>query len=68
MLHGRLQVCDLIGHVRPIGRQLRADGVEKRPELAELVVLIQIEADAELAATQSGEAAPEDVDRPKKDL
>ena len=40
----------LPGHLRSIGRQLRADRVEEGAELAELVVLIQIEPDAELAA------------------
>ena len=41
VLDRRLEVRHLAGHLRSIGRQLRADGVEERAELAELVVLIR---------------------------
>ena len=57
MLDRRLEVRDLVGHLRPVGRDLRAHGVEERAELAELVLLIEIDPRAELALAQAGQAA-----------
>ena len=54
--------------MRPIGRQLRADGIEKGAELAELVVLTEIEAHAQFAATEAREAAANDVNRSQQKL
>ena len=55
-------------HLRTIGRELRADGVEERAELAELLVLLQVEPHAELAAAEPGQAAADDVNRPEQQL
>ena len=68
VLDGRLEVRHLTGHLRPVGRQLRADGVEERAELAELVVLLEIEPDAELAAAEPRQPAPDHVNRPQEQL
>ena len=68
MLDGRLEVRHLPGHLRSVGRQLRADRVEERAELAELVVLIEIELHAELAASEARQAAADHVNRPQQQL
>src|SRR5262245_20394721 len=58
LLYGRLEVGHLSSHLRSIGGQLGAHRVEESPQLAELVVLAEIEADAELALTEPREALP----------
>ncbi len=68
MLDRRLQVRLLPGEQRPVGRQLLADRVEERPELAELVVAIQVERDAELPLAEACQPAPDHVDRPQEQL
>ena len=52
----------------PVGRQLGADGVEEAPQLAELVLLGQVEPHVELAAAETREPAPDDVNRPQDQL
>ena len=64
----RLEVRDLAGHLRSIGRQLFADGVEERAELAELVVLVEVQLHAELAAPQARQTAADHVNRPEQQL
>ena len=68
MLDGRFQVRHLPGHLRPIGGQLRADRVEEVSQITELVVLIEIETDAELTLTEPRQAASNDVNRPEQQL
>ena len=68
MFHRRFEVRDLPRHVRSIGRQLGADRVEKGAELSELVVLIEIQADAEFALAEPCEPAANDVNRPEQQL
>ena len=68
VLDRHLQVGLLAGQRRAIGRELLADGVEERPELAELVARRQIERHAELAAPEPGETAADDVNRPQQAL
>ena len=69
VVHDRLEVgrrCRAAPSVRDRG-QLRADRVERAPEVAELVAG-QIERDVELAAAQPGQAALDHVDRPQHPL
>ena len=68
VLDRRLEVGHLAGHLRSIGRQLRAHRVEERAELAELVVLIEVEPHAELAAAEPRQPAADHVDRPQQQL
>ena len=68
MLDGRFQVRHLPGHLRPIGGQLRADRVEEVSQITELVVLIEIETDAELTLTEPRQAASNDVNRFQQQL
>jgi hypothetical protein len=68
VLDSRLEVRHLPGHLGAIGRQLCADGVEKGPELAELVLLIEIQTHAELALPESRQTAPDDMNRPQHQL
>ena len=68
LLDRRLKVGHLPGHLRAIGRQLLADGVEERAELAELVLLVEVELDAELALAEASQAAADHVDRPEEEL
>ena len=65
---GRLEMRHLPGHLRAVRRQLRADGIEEVAQLAELVLLIEVEPDAELARPEAGETAANHVDRSQQEL
>ena len=67
-MHRRLEIGDLAGHLRTVGGQLGADGIEKRAELAELVVLSQVEAHAQFAPSKAGQPAANHVNRPQQQL
>ena len=49
-------------------RQLLADGVEERAQVTELVVLIEVERDAELPFPEPRQSAADHVDRPQEQL
>ena len=68
LLDRRFQVGHLSGHLRPIRRQLLADRVEERAELAELVFLIHVQLHAEFAFAQAGQPAANHVNRPQEEL
>ena len=53
VLDGRFEVRHLPGDLRSVRRQLLADRVEEGAELAELVVLIQVQPHAEFAACRA---------------
>src|SRR5204863_7259361 len=63
-----LQVRLLSREERAVRRQLLTDRVEERPEVPELVVLIEIERDAELAFAKPREPAADHVDWPEEQL
>ena len=68
MVDRRLEIRHLAGDLRSVGRQLLADRVERSAELAEFVVLVQVQLHAELAPAEARQAAPDDVDRPQQPL
>ena len=68
MLDRRLQVRLLSREQRAIRRELLADGVEERPELAELVVRRKIERDAELTFAETRQSAADHVDGAQEQL
>jgi hypothetical protein len=68
VLDRRLQVRLLPREQRSVRRELLADGVEKRPEVAELVVLMQVERDAELPFAEPRQPAADHVDGPEEQL
>ena len=68
MLDRELEIGDLSRHLGSIGGQLLADRVEEGAELAELVLLIQVQPHAEFAATESREAASDHMDRTQQQL
>jgi hypothetical protein len=68
VLNGGLEIRNLTGHLRAIGRELRADRVEKFAQLAELILLVEIQTDAEFTPSEAREAAPDDMNRPEENL
>ena len=68
VLHSRFEIGHLHGHLRSVGRQLRAVHIEEVTELAELVALIEIELDTEFATTEPCQSAADDVDGPQQQL
>jgi hypothetical protein len=64
----RLEVRDLAGHLGSIRRELLAHRVEKGAELAELVLLVQVELHANLALAQACQSAADHVNRTEEQL
>ena len=64
----RLEVRRLPRDLGSIGRELLAHRVEEGAELAELVLLRQIEMDAEFSLTEPRQAAADHVNRPQQQL
>ena len=58
----------LAGERGAVGREPRGDGLERIAELGHFGVARKIDAHVEFAATQAREAAPDHVNRPKRDL